>query len=543
MHHRLAIRPTSCPTKTLLAAGLLVLAAFACTAQAGERRVALVIGNGAYKYNTVLKNPANDAADLAAALRRNGFAVTSLLDAGRVEMERAIRDFGNALKDPEAVGLFFYSGHGAQAEGQNYLLPVDADIQAADEVAYKAVDAEAVLAKMRSAGNRLNIVVLDACRNNPFPGASKSGERGLAVVRVKVPESVIVYATDPGATAADGEGRNSPFTRAFLTQMETPGQDITIMMKRVTSAVREGTRGAQTPWVSSNLSVDFAFRPGGAPAAAAASAPPARAAATGTMTVEAAHGAIRVTVATSCRVYVDGADKGELPAGGSGTISGVTAGSRSLEVRYADGRTERATVAVEKDRTASAAFSYRPAPPPSQAPEGFVLVEAGSFQMGSTDGENDEKPVHAVTLSRSFYMSRTEVTQRQWREVMGGSPSKFKGDDLPVESVSWYNAVEFCNLLSKREGLQPCYTIDKTRRDPINQAGDVIVPDSFRWIVTCDFAANGYRLPTEAEWEYAARGGSAARGTPTREATRQGRWAGTAKVATAPATPAVPPTR
>jgi sulfatase modifying factor 1 len=126
------------------------------------------------------------------------------------------------------------------------------------------------------------------------------------------------------------------------------------------------------------------------------------------------------------------------------------------------------------------------------APEGFVLVEAGTFQMGSTDGDDDEKPVHRVTISRSFYMSQYEVTQKQWREVMGTNPSLFKGDNLPVEQVSWDEAVEYCNRLSRKEGLTPCYS----------GSGDN---------TACDFSANGYRLPTEAEWEYAARGGNKSR--------------------------------
>lgn len=141
-------------------------------------------------------------------------------------------------------------------------MPVDADIQEPDELAYKAMNAELVLAKMRSAGNRLNIVILDACRNNPFPGATRSAERGLAVVGVKVPESIIVYATDPGSVAQDGDGRNSPFTKAFIEQVAVPGRDIAVTLKRVTSAVKLATGGVQTPWVSTNYTVDFAFRPG-----------------------------------------------------------------------------------------------------------------------------------------------------------------------------------------------------------------------------------------------------------------------------------------
>ena len=127
------------------------------------------------------------------------------------------------------------------------------------------------------------------------------------------------------------------------------------------------------------------------------------------------------------------------------------------------------------------------------APEGFVLVEAGTFRMGSTNGSNDEKPVHSVTISRAYYISKYEVTQKEWKEVMGTNPSHFKGDNLPVENVSWYDAVEFCNALSRKEGLKPAYLGSREN-------------------IRCDFSVNGYRLPTEAEWEYAARGGNKSRG-------------------------------
>ncbi len=127
------------------------------------------------------------------------------------------------------------------------------------------------------------------------------------------------------------------------------------------------------------------------------------------------------------------------------------------------------------------------------ASEGFVLVEEGSFQMGSASGESDERPVHTVRISKPFYISKYEVTQKEWREVMGKNPSRFKGDNLPVENVSWYDAVEYCNALSRKEGLKQVYT----------GSGENII---------CDFSANGYRLPTEAEWEYAARGGNKSKG-------------------------------
>lgn len=143
---------------------------------------------------------------------------------------------------------------------------------------------------------------------------------------------------------------------------------------------------------------------------------------------------------------------------------------------------------------ASEAFYCQESEEAPQISEGFVLIEAGSFSMGTSDGLPAERPVHEITISRSFYMSKYEVTQKQWREVMGTNPVWFKkGDNLPVVLVSWYDAVEYCNKLSEREGLKLCYSGSTDN-------------------IQCDFSANGYRLPTEAEWEYAARGGKKSRG-------------------------------
>jgi formylglycine-generating enzyme required for sulfatase activity len=498
--------------RTLSAFTVALLLALMSTPAFAEKRIALVIGNGAYKTSTTLRNPPNDAADVSAALRAVGFTVTTLIDGKREAMEKAVRDFGNSLKDPDAVGLFYYSGHGAQVDGANYLLPVDADIQAEDELAYKAVNAEAVLAKMRSAGNRLNIVVMDACRNNPFPGSTRSADKGLAVVRVKVPESIIVYATDPGAVAQDGDGRNSPFTTAFIAQLAVPGQEISVALRRVTGEVKDATGGTQTPWVSSNYTSDFAFRPGSAvPTPSAVSATPSTTPSFGA--VKAATGNLSIQLACPGTVSVAGLSAA-VPAG-TVPVNDLAAGSQTVTVRYADGKSESRTVTVPAGGTASVSFTYTPpAPTPAAAAEqatssgsaaakagsaapgrtyrNEVWVEGGSFRMGSDSGDSDEKPVHTVSVS-GFYIMSTEVTQKDYTALMGTNPSNFKGDSLPVEQVSWYDAVAYANKLSQKDGLTPAYTISGTN-------------------VAWNKGANGWRLPTEAEWEYAALGGPKAQG-------------------------------
>ncbi len=223
-------------------------------------RTALVIGNSLYD-TIALKNPENDARDMAGALKACGFEVELQTNTDRRGMESAIRDFGKKLKKG-GVGLFFYAGHAVQIKGANYLIPVDSRIQAESDIIYEAVNAGRVLGGMRSAGNPLNIVILDACRDNPFKTQSRSTsslDRGLA--RMAAPKgTLIAYSTSPGRVAADGDGRNSPYTGLLLSYMKQLNTPVETVFKNVRRAIDKQTEGRQIPWEATSLTGDFYFK-------------------------------------------------------------------------------------------------------------------------------------------------------------------------------------------------------------------------------------------------------------------------------------------
>lgn len=241
----------------LILYSLLQLLSFNASASSQEKRYALVIGNGGYS-GAPLKNPPNDAKDMSNALSKLNFSVTTLIDASQIEMRRAIRKFGRDLKTG-GVGLFYYAGHGMQVNGVNYLIPVDADIEEEDEVQDYGVDAGMVLRKMQTAENRLNMVFLDACRNNPFKRSFRNANRGLA--QLDAPSgSMISYATGPGKTAADGKGRNGTFTKHLLRELnQNEPVELAQLMKKVGKGVQDETSKQQVPWIASSITGDFYF--------------------------------------------------------------------------------------------------------------------------------------------------------------------------------------------------------------------------------------------------------------------------------------------
>ncbi|MEZ5844232.1 MAG: caspase family protein [Hyphomicrobiaceae bacterium] len=265
---------------TALAALLVWLAAH--VAALAESRLALVIGNGAYTATTALANPANDARDVALALKKVGFDVIEVVDAGKGAMDRALRSFADRLATAD-VALFFYAGHGLQVGLQNYLVPVDAKLVRERDLEFEAVRLEFVLRQMEiDREGKTTIVILDACRDNPLSRnlARSMGTRSTAVGQGLAAAATglgtfIAYSTQPGNVALDGKGRNSPFSAALVRNITVKGRNLPATMIEVRKDVVAATNGRQVPWDHSALTGDFYFLPGTGGATPAASPPAA----------------------------------------------------------------------------------------------------------------------------------------------------------------------------------------------------------------------------------------------------------------------------
>jgi len=434
-------------------------------------RYALVIGNGSYD-GAYLRNPVNDANAMASALRELDFTVIQKTDLTKKQMLDVIWDFEKKFTADD-ICLFYYSGHGVQVNGINYLIPLKANILNEKDVEFEAVALNRFMSNLEKA--KMNIVILDACRDNPYKG-TRSTSKGLAQVTSKTDGTFIAYATAPGTTASDGSGSNSPYTKHLIQEMKVPGQEIEDMFKNVRIAVKDETNNTQIPWDSSCLTDEFIFAMSCTPQ----TQPDIQ------VETEYSYGTIKVESNADGSVYVDNDYVCSISKGTIKTLKNIKTGSHTVKVKT-DDETKTEYVTVQKNSTSSLNFYFAPA---STGDDNMVFVQGGTFQMGSNE-EADEKPIHTVTVN-DFYIGKYEVTQKEWKEVMGKNPSNWKGDELPVERVSWYDAVEFCNKKSEKEGLQKCYSGSGKN-------------------ITCNFNANGYRLPTEAEWEYAARGGNKSR--------------------------------
>ncbi len=445
-----------------------------------ENKTALVIGNGNYSHFSILANPIQEARDMKDALSELGFEVILVVDGTEDQIYDAIADFENTLKRKGGLALFHYGGHGVQANGDNYLIPVDANIPDEMRLKSRAIDVSDVIGTMEASMSKTNIIILDACRDNPLPTTVRSSSgRGLA--RINAPEnSIIIYSAEAGETARDGI-----FTPTLLSYIKTPNMSLHQMMMEVRKDVRNVTNGEQRPGEYSMLEEEIflvGLKPSTTSTGTTLKSP--------TISVQdVLYGSIEISVIETGVVYIDGNNMGTISANRSAIISDLTVGTHKLEIHY-DNNIESETLIVGKNDTIKVNFTYQK--PVQEFLLEEILVDGGSFQMGSTNISELEKPVHTV-LVNSFFIGTFEVTQAEYELVMGTNPSQIHGEDHPVVYVSWYDAIEFCNKLSIKEGLTPCYS----------GSGDNI-----SWYST----ANGYRLPTEAEWEFAATGGISSSG-------------------------------
>jgi uncharacterized caspase-like protein len=252
----------------LILAAFILFLAFAWNSSAhADRRVALVIGNSAYQFVPALPNPANDAGDIAVALRALGFEVIEAHDLNQTDMLAVVRRFSQAAEDAD-VGLFFYAGHGLQVGGVNYLIPIDAKLVREGDLDFEAVKLDLVLEQLEREA-KTAIIFLDACRDNPIAqtlaramGATRSVGIGRGLARIDSGIGTFVaFSTQPGNVALDGSGRNSPFTAALVNRIGEPGKDLSAIMIAVRNDVYAATEGKQVPWENSSLRSQFFFLP------------------------------------------------------------------------------------------------------------------------------------------------------------------------------------------------------------------------------------------------------------------------------------------
>ncbi|MFK7795825.1 MAG: caspase family protein [Aureispira sp.] len=226
-------------------------------------RTALVIGNSKYNQSP-LKNPTNDALAMAEELQRSGFDAYLYTDLDQKTMKTAIREFGQILKERGGVGLFFYAGHGLQSDGRNFLVPVNAEIHKAQDIEFESVDLGRVLSELEYAENNMNIIILDACRDNPykeeFAKSKHESYNGLASIGSAPYNSFIAFSTAPGSVALDGTGANGLYTQELLKAMRDNSYGLEDVFKKVRKNVRKASEGQQIPWESSSVEDDFHFK-------------------------------------------------------------------------------------------------------------------------------------------------------------------------------------------------------------------------------------------------------------------------------------------
>jgi len=469
---------------TFLAWLPVILAGIFSAPALADTRVALVVGNSAYRNVGRLENPANDAKLLSETLRALGFKLVgggAQLDLDKPAFDRAVQAFGAQLAGAD-VGLFYYAGHGVQVRGENFLIPIDANPTKEADVDFQMLATNLVLRQMEGAGTKLNIVILDACRNNPFGGRSlavgraREGESdrmrdtGGGLAQMQAPEGTLIsFATQPGSVAQDGADGNSPYTKALAETIRKPGLGIFDAFNQVGLQVKRVTKNAQQPWVSSSP-IDGAFYfvpPAGAAAPAVAAVPAADEIAWNYLKSTTDVGALRQFA-------------NEFPRGGHKGEAEARIAALEQEAARADG--ERMRLAALTPQTQTAAPPTLVAPVGPLPPEreralkpkdsfkecdgcpAMITMPAGAFTMGSPAGEpqrsSDEGPQQQIAIRRMFAVGRSQVSFEEWFACVaeGGCNAYRPGDygwgagKRPVINVSWTDAKAYVKWLSEKTG-------------------------------------------------------------------------------------------
>jgi formylglycine-generating enzyme required for sulfatase activity len=434
-----------------------------------QRKLALVIGNSDYP-KAQLKNPVNDALAMEAILKRLGFQVTLLRNADLRKMRGAIDDFAASL-GPGSLGFFYFAGHGLQVNRTNYLVPVDFSASRQEDVQYEAYPADRVKDILDGSGARLRILVLDACRNNPWK-YSRDGMDGLAPMEANATGTLIAYATGDNNTAADNPAdMNGLYTKFLMPALLTPGLNLHDAFQKAKEDVNQASRGRQNPTIYENIVGQY-YLAGGPPlsATSASAAPATRTSADFDIWTQIKDSKNPEDFDDFAKAYPN---------------SDYAPGARIIAAQL-----RRNTVVAARRVENAKATTIGPSAGDTKvnAKDGltYVWIPPGAFTMGCSQRDNqcgpDERPAHSVTVSKGFWMGQTEVTTGAWKRYVrdtgkvmppeskfgdGGLNPGWANDQQPMVEIYWNEALAYC-----------------------------------QW--------SGGRLPTESEWEYAARAGSGA---------------------------------
>jgi len=489
-----------------------------------EPKLALIFGNSGYEQSP-LRNPRNDAHDMANVLEGLGFEVMLKIDSDRRQMHESIRTFGDRLKKDKGVGLFYYAGHGVQVNGTNYLIPVKSPIEREDEVEFNSINVGSVLAKMQSANNALNIIMLDACRNNPFEGSSRTAlNRGLA--RIKPPGgSVVMYSAGEGEVASDGDGRNGTFTHHLLAGLNKPGMSLRQLIYETRVAVHQETKGDQLPWVESSLLQDFIFSASGieqsvanTPIASAKKAsddnsqvamitpePTATIKRTiGTLVVNAQPEDALVRIMNIAPRYKPGIS---LKLGKQYDILVSKAGYEPWrEMVYVDDARNQIDVQLNLVQQ-------------EEALPGFIALNSGTFNMGCSEGDrlctSQEKSSATISV-QPVYIAEAEVTVGEFKAFVADS-------GYVTDAEKNAGGFDGCYIWKEKGGISRSYASwewskSSSWKNPGFKQTDQHPVTCVSWNDATAYTdwlsrnlGHNARLPTEAEWEFAARAGTTGR--------------------------------